>query len=200
MVERGLTTEPLEEVVLLDPSGRPIGRAGKVGIHGPSTPLHLAFSIFLFDDQGRMLIQQRARAKKTWPGIWSNACCGHPMPGEALEAAAHRRLHEELGISGLELRLALPRFRYRASCRGIEENEMCPVFVGYCDQEPRPNREEVAATAWTDWGSFLRHEADLRKLDDLSFSPWSRMEAFALKATNPRAATWRFDRQRIGQI
>jgi len=172
-----------EEVVLLNPRGQPIGRAAKAEIHGARTPLHLAFSIFLFDDRGRMLMQQRAWSKQTWPGIWSNACCGHPMPGEPLAAAARRRLREELGLKDIELHLALPHFRYRASHAGVEENEICPVFAAYCDREPEPNPEEVAATRWIDWQTFLQEEADTTKLDDPDFSPWSRLEAAALKGT-----------------
>lgn len=199
MFEPSPTTETIEEVILLDPTGRAIGRANKADIHKATTPLHLAFSVFLFDGRGKMLIQQRAWSKKTWPGIWSNACCGHPMPGETLEAAAHRRLYEELGITGVELKLALPRFRYRASYQGVEENEICPVFVGIFDQEPNPNPSEVAATDWIDWNRFIQEEADLAKLDDLTFSPWARMEAAALKATHPEAAIWRFGLHHSGR-
>lgn len=172
-----------EEVILLDAAGRPMGSAAKASVHGATTPLHLAFSIFLFDHCGRTLFQQRAWSKLTWPGIWSNACCGHPMPGEALEAAAHRRLDQELGLRGIELRLALPHFRYRASYLGVEENEICPVFIGWCQEEPQPNPLEVAATKWIDWKSFLSRETASAKFEDTLYSPWSRMEAAALAQT-----------------
>lgn len=165
-----------EEVVLLDAAGHPIGRASKASVHGRRTPLHLAFSIFLFDGNGGMLMQQRAWSKKTWPGIWSNACCGHPMPGEALEAAAHRRLADELGLSGIKLKLALPNFRYRASYQGVEENEICPVFIGRCTNEPTPNPDEVAAVNWIDWESFARNAATYG-----DYSPWSKWEAAELR-------------------
>ena len=77
-----------EEVVLLSNEGRAIGRANKAAVHTKNTPLHYAFSIFIFNSRGQMLVQQRAWSKPTWPSIWSNACCGHPLPGEALENAA----------------------------------------------------------------------------------------------------------------
>ncbi|WP_269525517.1 isopentenyl-diphosphate Delta-isomerase [Coraliomargarita parva] len=170
----------IEEVVLLNEAGQAIGSAPKDKIHGRSTPLHSAFSIFLFNLHGEMLIQQRAWTKQTWPGIWSNACCGHPMPGEALEHAAQRRLRQELGLRGISLRLALPDFRYRASYQGIEENEICPVFIGLCSQEPQLNPTEVAALDWINWAEFLSEEADPTKLEDSSYSPWSRLEAAAL--------------------
>ena len=116
--------ECIEQVVLLSPDGQAIGTADKSTIHTAHTPLHSAFSIFLFNRRGEMLLQQRAWTKQTWPGIWSNACCGHPLPGEAIETAAHRRLNDELGLTEVELKLALPHFRYRAEYRGIVENEI----------------------------------------------------------------------------
>src|SRR5690606_902937 len=113
------------------------------------------FSVFLFDDAGRTLLQQRAHHKLTWPGIWSNTCCGHPRPGEPLLDAALRRLDHEMGIRDVTLTLALPEFRYRARWRDIWENEICPVFVGHFNGTPSPNPQEVAATAWMDWADFI---------------------------------------------
>lgn len=166
-----------EYVVLLDESGRPIGTAEKARIHTKNTPLHSAFSIFLFNPSGQMLSQQRAWSKQTWPGIWSNACCGHPAPGEALEAAAHRRLVEELGLSDIRLHLALPAFRYRAEHLGVVENEICPVFIGRCMSEPIANPEEVAATDWIDWFAFANGHPAYAE-----YSPWSKLEAAQLRA------------------
>jgi len=167
-------------VVLLDPAGHPCGSADKAAVHGASTPLHLAFSIFLFNQSGQTLFQQRAWSKQTWPGIWSNACCGHPAPEETLEAAAHRRLNQELGLKTVRLRLALPHFRYRARYLGVEENEICPVFIGWCEETPKPNPLEVAATRWIDWQQFVAEETAPAKYEDAAYSPWSRMEAAAL--------------------
>ncbi|KRP34358.1 MAG: hypothetical protein ABS34_12995 [Opitutaceae bacterium BACL24 MAG-120322-bin51] len=178
------TTPDLEEVVLLCPLGRPIGTAAKSRIHTDRTPLHSAFSIFLFNQDGDMLVQQRAWSKQTWPGIWSNACCGHPLPGEALEAAAHRRLHDELGLTNVRLHLALPKFRYRATFLGIVENEICPVFIGQCDGTPELNPDEVAAVDWVNWGAFV-HAAQTRSASHFAhFSPWSRLEAKELAASD----------------
>lgn len=168
--------QPAEEVVLLDHSGQVIGRADKTRIHTRNTPLHSAFSIFLFNCSGQMLVQQRAWSKRTWPGIWSNACCGHPAPGETIKAAARRRLAQELGLRDIGLQLALPDFRYRAEYLGIVENEICPVFIGLCHREPHAAREEVAATTWIDWQAFADEDPIYA-----DFSPWSKWEAAQLK-------------------
>jgi len=165
-----------EAVVLLDQDGRAIGRADKYRIHTKDTPLHSAFSIFLFNREGRMLVQQRAWSKQTWPGVWSNACCGHPTPGEPVADAAQRRIAEELGLYGIRLQLALPDFRYRAEHLGVVENEICPVFIGRCLTEPRPNTNEVAATDWIDWEAFIRNDPEFDE-----YSPWSKWEAAQLK-------------------
>lgn len=171
-----------EQVVLLNDAGQPIGTANKSTVHSLDTPLHSAFSIFLFNSQGQMLAQRRAWHKKTWPGIWSNACCGHPMPGEALLPAAERRLSQELGFEQVELSVALPHFRYRAEYQGITENEICPVLIGRCDHEPNINPVEVAEFKWVNWQDFAQAAQD--DSDDAAyahFSPWSRWEALALQ-------------------
>ena len=171
-----LESNTIEQVVLLDDEGRSIGTMPKSCVHTANTPLHSAFSIFLFDRNGKMLAQQRAHSKKTWPGIWSNACCGHPAPGESHQTAARRRVRQELGIDNIELELALPDFRYRAEFQGIVENEICPVFIGLCNKQPIPNPTEIAAIDWVNWNDFA--EACNRKTNsrfDL-FSPWSLLE------------------------
>lgn len=165
-----------EHVVLLDADGHPTGTQDKATVHTANTPLHSAFSIFLFDGLGHMLAQQRARSKKTWPGIWSNACCGHPAWDETPLDAAFRRLHQELGIQGIELECALPDFRYRAELDGVVENEICPVFIGRYQGDPQPNPVEVDAVEWVDWSDFAASCINKTgtRFDD--YSPWSHLE------------------------
>jgi isopentenyl-diphosphate delta-isomerase len=165
-------------IVLCDPDATPIGTIAKLAGHSADTPLHLAFSVFIFDSRGRLLLQRRAESKKTWPGVWSNSCCGHVMLHETAEAAAKRRLQFELGLEIDELNLVLPDFRYRAEKDGVVENEICPVFVGFADAVPVPNPDEVSDIRWTDWNRFVDEVGDTSS----GYSPWAREEAELLSA------------------
>ena len=127
-----IMTLPVEQVVLLDPDGTPVGSMDKTRVHGTDTPLHLAFSCYGFDRDGRMLLTRRSLGKQTWPGVWTNTCCGHPSPGEDLESAIRRRLRSELGVEPTSLRPVLPGFRYRAvapdGVRSVRERN----YQGFC--------------------------------------------------------------------
>jgi isopentenyl-diphosphate delta-isomerase len=152
-------TDHLEEVVLLAEDGTALGTAAKSEVHGPDTPLHLAFSCYVFDTDGRLLVTQRALDKPTFGGVWTNTCCGHPAPGEPIAEAVRRRVGQELGLELEELRLVLPRFRYRAVVElgphaGTVENEMCPVYVATASSDPTPDRAEVEAWEWAPWAEF----------------------------------------------
>jgi isopentenyl-diphosphate Delta-isomerase len=168
-----MATEREENVVLVDEHGRPIGQAEKRTVHGRSTPRHLGFSCYGFDGAGRLLVTQRAAEKATFPGLWTNTCCGHPAPGEPVEQAVRRRLSYELEVVPEDLGLVLPEFSYRASFGDIEENELCPVFVCRLTRDPSPRQAEVQAWEWWPWDRFLREAEDA----DSNLSPWARLQA-----------------------
>jgi isopentenyl-diphosphate delta-isomerase type 1 len=161
-----------EHVVLLDPLGHAIGHRRKAEVHTESTPLHLAFSLYLFDQAGRVLLTRRALTKRTWPGVWTNTCCGHPAPGERPEDAVRRRLPQELGIEVEDLTCILPEFSYTATdASGIVENEVCPVFAGllHPDAQLLPNSGEVMDWAWTPWEQLVAAVS----ATPFVFSPWA---------------------------
>ncbi len=141
-----------ETVILVDDCDKQIGTAEKLQAH-KEAQLHRAFSIFIFNKNGEMLLQQRAFTKYHSPGIWANACCGHPRPGETLETAVHRRLREEIGID-CALRKQLD-YTYKVQFEnGLTEHEFLHVFVGTCDETPAPNSAEVRQVAWLSIGKI----------------------------------------------
>jgi isopentenyl-diphosphate delta-isomerase len=145
-----------ELVVLLDEEHQRVGVADKATVHTRETPLHLAFSCYVLDAGGRVLITRRALGKTTWPGVWTNSCCGHPGPDEDLDTAVRRRVGQELGMRVSGVRPALPDFRYRAvSAEGIVENEFCPVFWARAEEGPDPDPSEVAEYAWAEWADLV---------------------------------------------
>jgi isopentenyl-diphosphate delta-isomerase len=174
-----------ELVVLLDEDGRAVGTADKAGVHHADTPLHLAFSCYLFDGQGNVLVTRRALHKRTFPGVWTNSCCGHPAPGEPLDEAVRRRVEQELGTTVTGLRLLLPRFRYRAEQDGVVENEMCPVFVGSADGDVAPDPDEVGEARWEPWEAFRAGVLDGSR----TVSVWCREQVSQLPADPMAAAT-----------
>jgi isopentenyl-diphosphate Delta-isomerase len=167
-----------EHVVLVDDNDRPIGTADKMAVHHGATPLHRGFSVFLFDGDGNLLLQQRSYDKRTWPGVWSNSCCGHPRLGETTLQAMERRIAQELGIEGVSLTLMLPDYRYRCEHDGVVENEFCPVAVGVIDVQPAPNADEVAAVKWISWDDFLAEIAGPN-----TYSEWCVEESRLLQAS-----------------
>lgn len=151
----------------------------KSAVHGPDTPLHRGFSIFIFNDKGEVLLQQRSALKKVWPLIWSNSCCGHPGRGERNQEAASRRLQVELGIllPAQEIREFIPDYYYRTEKHGIVEHEICSVMVARYSRSVNPNPQEVADFRWLPWQDFCQ-ELEQHPED---FSPWCREEVELLK-------------------
>ena len=136
---------------LVDTDGTTTGVAEKLAAHRAPGQLHRAFSVFLFDDDGRMLLQRRALGKYHWPGVWSNACCGHPYPGEPPFLAATRRVVEELGVAPSSLLSAgTVTYRHVDEVSGLVEHEYNHLFVGRVTTQLAPDPAEVEDTVFVD--------------------------------------------------
>lgn len=134
---------------LVDEDGTTIGTAEKLSAHVAPGRLHRAFSVFLFDEAGRLLLQRRALGKYHSPGVWSNTCCGHPYPDEPPFAAATRRVVEELGVAPSLLREAgTVRYNHPDPASGLVEQEYNHLFAGLVTEPLRPDPEEIAETVF----------------------------------------------------
>lgn len=173
-----------ELVVLVDDAGTPIGSERKATVHSADTPLHLAFSVHLLDGAGNVLVTRRALSKLTWPGVWTNSCCGHQQQGEAPADGVRRRTRTELGLEIGDLWCVLPDFAYQArDAGGILENELCPVFIGILEQplqHPRPAAAEVMEWTWVPWRNLVA----AAQHTPFAFSPWSVTQIGALAASD----------------
>lgn len=147
-----------ELVVYVDENGNPTGEtAPKLEAHNGRTKRHAAFSCFIFDENGRFLVTERALTKKVWPGVWTNSVCGHLLPGETHVEAIVRRAQYELGLKIKDIKVILPNYFYQTPpYNGIVENEFCPVFLAKVDGEVRLNPAEVADYEWMNWSEFVR--------------------------------------------
>jgi len=176
-----------DQVVLLDASGSASGTLAKSAVHTTTTPLHLAFSCYLVDPDGRVLLTCRAETKLTWPGVWTNSCCGHPRPGEAQRDAVRRGVRHELGMTVRSPELLLPGYRYIARmANGIVENEMCPVWRCVAEEKPRPNPAETSAFVWVPWEDLLRRAGQ----PDSDLSPWCRDQLRLLRDLGSDPLCW----------
>jgi isopentenyl-diphosphate delta-isomerase len=176
-----------ESVVLCAPDGSAAGTAPKATVHHGDTPLHLAFSCYVFDPAGQVLVTRRAYDKRTFPGVRTNSCCGHPAPGEGMRVAVLRRLRQELGIVPSDLDLILPLFRYRATAAdGTVENELCPVYrARTANTRVTVHPPEVHDAWWMPWAEFA---AQVDAADPLS--SWGAMQVRELSALGPDPFGW----------
>jgi isopentenyl-diphosphate delta-isomerase len=165
-----------EELILVDREDNELGYGSKADCHdGPGT-LHRAFSLFLFNDEGELLLQQRSVEKRLWPGYWSNTCCSHPRRGETLPVATLRRLHDELNTAA-ELEFVY-KFCYQAQFgEAGSENELCHVYLGKVDGDMRPNDSEIESVRFISAAS-LDDEFDAHPQQ---FTPWFIKEWHALR-------------------
>ncbi|QCC90860.1 isopentenyl-diphosphate Delta-isomerase [Enterobacter cloacae] len=167
-----------EHVILVNDQGMVIGTQEKYAAHTSHTPLHLAFSSWLFNAKGECLITRRALSKKAWPGVWTNSVCGHPQSGEAIDQAIVRRCRYEVGAEITGITPVAAEFRYcETDPSGIVENEICPVFAARITNALTINSDEVMAYEWVDLGALFQ------ALDATpwAFSPWMVMEATAAR-------------------
>ncbi len=158
----------MERVVLVDEADREVGSEEKAAAHATGR-LHRAFSIFVFDPAGRLLLQRRAPAKYHSGGRWSNTCCGHPRPGEPLADAAHRRLREEMGFDCPLGEVGTYRYAARVG-EGLVENELDHLFAGTFEGSPSPDPLEAAEWRWADPRAVLREAAAAPR----RFTAWLR--------------------------
>lgn len=164
-----------EPLILVDSSDRVQGYLDKASSHDGEGLLHRAFSLFVFDPAGNLLIQQRAREKRLWPLFWSNSCCSHPRMNETMQEAISRRVSEELGIS-VDFRF-LYKFEYQAAyCEDNRtlgsEHELCSVYAGIVDSPLAINSSEI--NAWK-WVSPQQLSLELEQYPE-RFTPWFKME------------------------
>lgn len=157
-----------DHVVRVDTDDRTLGSCDKLAAHQHPGVLHRAFSVLLFDDEGRLLLQRRAGVKYHFRRRWSNSCCSHPRPDEDLLEAGRRRVREELG---LDVELARRgSFEYRAVDldSGLVEHELDHVLVGRTSGQPRPDPAEVDEVRWVGPDELARWLADAPD----AFTPW----------------------------
>ncbi|MEM7279809.1 MAG: isopentenyl-diphosphate Delta-isomerase [Pseudomonadota bacterium] len=164
-----------EELILVDANDVEQGFLSKAECHDGAGQLHRAFSVFLFNDVGELLLQQRSRSKRLWPGYWSNTCCSHPRRGESMQVATERRLLDELRIeSSLKF---IYKFEYQAAFgEAGSENELCHVYLGRVSGAVLPNATEVDAIRYL---SAARLDDELQKQPE-NFTPWFKLEWQAL--------------------
>jgi isopentenyl-diphosphate delta-isomerase len=159
----------MEQVILVDANDNAIGTMEKMEAHRKGV-LHRAFSVLIYNSKGEMLLQKRAKVKYHSGGLWTNACCSHPQPGEQIENAANRKLKQEMGIN------LTPSFAYKFIYHApldnnLIEHEVDYVLTGLFDGEPRINPEEVEEWKFADL-DFIK--ADASKNPD-QYTAWFRL-------------------------
>lgn len=160
-----------EPLILVDESDREIGFLSKGECHDGDGVLHRAFSLFIFNSDGELLLQQRSAGKRLWPRFWSNSCCSHPRRGETMTVATRRRLDQELGMEADFEHVFT--FQYHARYLDLgSESEVCHVFVGLCDDPPRPNSTEIDAVRWITPDELDREFRDQPE----TLTPWFAQE------------------------
>lgn len=157
-----------EHVILVDEHDRPVGSAAKLDAHRQGGKLHRAFSIFIFNAAGQMLLQRRAAGKYHFGGLWTNACCSHPRQGQSLLDFARNRLRHEFGFDAPLQKLFAFVYRAEDPVSGLTEHEYDHVLVGQFDGQPRPNPAEIDEWKWIAPHDLARDVAD----HPHRYTPW----------------------------
>ncbi len=161
-----------EALILVDEADREVGHLSKAKCHDGQGVLHRAFSLLIFNDEGELLLQQRAPSKRLWPLYWSNSCCSHPRRAESMETAIHRRLYEELGLR-CPLHF-LFKFQYQAQFESAgSEQELCSVFIGRSRDPVRTDPNEIRAVRWIAPQAL---QAELSGSEADKYTPWFKLE------------------------
>lgn len=183
-----IVSSEAEQLILVDPDDNETGFLSKADCHDGDGILHRAFSLFLFNEDGELLLQQRSAGKRLWPEYWSNSICSHPRRGESMQVATRRRLLDELNIeTDLEF---VYKFIYQADFgEAGAEHELCHVFLGRAPDNIQPNDHEIAAIRFLDPVGI---DSELRTKRG-EFTPWFQLEWQALK-TEHRTQLVRFAR------
>jgi isopentenyl-diphosphate delta-isomerase len=174
---------PDEQLVLVDADDRVVGYRSKLDAHRGAGQRHRAFSVFLFDSLGRLLVHRRSGHKPLWPGFWTNSCCSHPRRGESLDASVKRRLREELGSTPSLTRYA-SRFEYHARYGDAgSEHELCHIYLARhgAGASLTVHPQEVAEIRWMPGDEvdvFMREDRD-------DLTPWFRLEWALLRERHP---------------
>lgn len=168
-----------EQLILVDDDDNELGFLSKGRCHDGAGVRHRAFSLFLFNDDGELLLQQRGENKRLWPGYWSNSCCSHPRRGESMATATKRRLGDELGIqTSLQ---HIYRFCYTARFDDSgSENELCHVYLGKVGSKLFPNESEIAGVRFLSASAL---EEELAASPD-RFTPWFKQEWLELRGSH----------------
>ncbi|MEZ4753518.1 MAG: isopentenyl-diphosphate Delta-isomerase [Bdellovibrionota bacterium] len=176
MIQANVLQISRDKVILVNSQDEVLGFADKEASHDGKGVLHRAFSVFIFNSKGELLLQQRSKEKRLWPMFWSNSCCSHPTPEETYQAAAQRRINEELNIK-TPLKLHY-KFEYQAEFgEAGSEHEMCAVLSGVCDDQPKIDRNEIEAFRWISADKLTQ---EIKDNPDI-FTPWFKMEWSEIK-------------------
>jgi isopentenyl-diphosphate delta-isomerase len=171
-----IVSSEAEQLILVDADDNETGFLSKAEAHDGGGVLHRAFSVFLLNENGELLMQQRAASKRLWPGYWSNSCCSHPRRGETMEVATRRRLRDELNVEA-ELEFVY-KFSYEANFGDAgSENELCHVYLGRVSGDVHANDHEIAATRFVSARELAEEMNDSPGV----FTPWFKQEWEELK-------------------